>query len=192
MANPRKDADDIFAEGLMRSVERFQLLAEQNKKNLTEMLKHRQYMTATVQLLSDETREAWQALIESILEEADTSSAATLTEAIKETLRVRYPEWLTVANVRDQLVAVGFDFSSYKSNELASVSTTLRRMQPDLEVDNSGETVRYRLRPSGLPKSAEQVRQALESIRQGTKPKFMGRFRMQGDKLVPIVDSKEK
>jgi hypothetical protein len=39
--------------------------------------------------------------------------------------------WLTATNVRDHLVGLGFDFSGYSTNPLASVSTTLRRMKPE-------------------------------------------------------------
>jgi hypothetical protein len=163
----KKTTDDVFLDGLVKSIERFEALAEQNKRNMAEMLKLRQYMTATVALLDDDSREAWELVTDSVLKEADAVTASTLTEAIKQVLRASYPNWMAVANVRDQLIADGFDFSDYKSNELASVSTTLRRIQSDLEVDSSEDAIRYRLRPSGLPRSAADVRQVLDAAKRG-------------------------
>ena len=46
-------------------------------------------------------------------------------------------QWLTVAQVRDRLIASGFDFSGYMSNPLASVSATLIRMKDKREVDSN-------------------------------------------------------
>jgi hypothetical protein len=164
---PEKSDYEAFIDGLLTSVERFQLLAEQNRNNNFEMLKLRQYMTATLPLLGEKDREAYECLVNGILEDADAGVASTLTFAIKRTLQVHFPDYLTVAKVRDELVTAGFDFSSYKSNELASVSTTLRRIQPEIEVRDNAGIAEYRMAPSGLPKSAAQVRQVVDSIRAG-------------------------
>lgn len=159
-------SNEVFVDGLLKSIERFQFLAEQNKRNTGEMLRLRQYMTATVNLLNEEGREVWETLVDSVLEEAD-ASVATLTEAIKKILQINYPDFMSVAKVRDELVATGFDFSSYKSNELASVSTTMRRIQPELETRDNAGTAEYRLAPTGfpiLPKSAAQIREVVDSM----------------------------
>jgi hypothetical protein len=46
-------------------------------------------------------------------------------------LKAAYGDWLTVTNVRDRLNKAGFDFSTYSSNPLASISAILRRMKPE-------------------------------------------------------------
>jgi hypothetical protein len=54
---------------------------------------------------------------------------ASLVGAVHNTLRTCYPKKLTTAQVRDRLRLAGFDFSSYESGPLPSVSTTLRRLK---------------------------------------------------------------
>lgn len=61
---------------------------------------------------------------------------ASLLDAVRNTLRSCYPRRLTSAQVRDELRLAGFDFSSYDSGPLPSVSTTLRRLK------ESGEATR--------------------------------------------------
>lgn len=162
---PESDPDAVFIDGLTEAAARFEFLAEQNKKNAGEMSKLRQYMTATTPLLSDDNREGWEAIIEVILEQAESTTASTLTIAIKRVLQTHFPDYLSAARVRDELIVGGFDFSSYKSNELASVSTTLRRIQSEIEFHEKDGTTEYRLQPPGLPKSAVQVKRALDSAK---------------------------
>src|SRR5207244_1255828 len=50
----------------------------------------------------------------------------SLTTTVKSTLMAS-GGWMTVAMIRDKLKETGFDFSEYKSNPLASVSSTLKR-----------------------------------------------------------------
>jgi hypothetical protein len=61
---------------------------------------------------------------------------ASLVGAVRNTLRACYPRRLTSAQVRDELRLAGFDFNSYESGPLPSVSTTLRRLK------ESGEATR--------------------------------------------------
>ena len=167
MSMSNASAEDAFVEGLARSIERFKALGEQRKQTEGEMAKMRQYMSATLDLLDGDLREAWESIVDSIVEGSDAIASSTLTEAIKRTLNVNFPDWLTVANVRDQLVASGFDFSSYKSNELASVSTTLRRMKDETEVRQTNGTNEYRLAPPNFSMhagTATQLRDALKRM----------------------------
>jgi hypothetical protein len=161
------DVEDAFVDGLARSIERFQSLGEQRKQIDVEMAKLRQYMSATIDLLVGETREAWGSIVDSVVDGSDVLASSTLTEAIKKVLHANFPNWLTVAKARDQLVAGGFDFSSYKSNELASVSTTLRRLKDEMEVRQADGTTEYRLEPpafSMYAKSSPQLREALRRM----------------------------
>ena len=70
---------------------------------------------------------------------------ASLVGAVRRTLRICYPIKLTCAQVRDQLRLGGFDFSSYESNPLPSVSTTLRRLKEAGEIacDESESVATY-------------------------------------------------
>lgn len=70
------------------------------------------------------------------LERAGCLLMASLLDAVRNTLRSCYPRRLTSAQVRDELRLAGFDFSSYDSGPLPSVSTTLRRLK------ESGEATR--------------------------------------------------
>jgi hypothetical protein len=160
------NVEDAFVEGLARSIDRFKALGEQRKQTEVEMAKLRQYMSATLDLLGGDLREAWESIVDSVVEESDVIASSTLTEAIKRTLHVNFPDWLTVARVRDQLIAGGFDFSSYKSNELASVSTTLRRLKDEMEVRQTEGATEYRLAPPNFPttKSHAQLRAALKRL----------------------------
>lgn len=56
-------------------------------------------------------------------------------------------EWWKPVDLRDELTRMGFWFEPYKSNPLASIHTTLRRMVPDT-VEKKGDRARvlYRLK----------------------------------------------
>jgi hypothetical protein len=57
-----------------------------------------------------------------------------LTDAIREVLQANR-KWMTARDVRDSLKIRGFDFSQYKSNELASVHSVLKRLK-EVETTN--------------------------------------------------------
>ncbi len=68
----------------------------------------------------------------------------TLTECCRDILRQK-GDWMTAVQVRDALFAAGFDFSSYTSNPLSSIHTTLKRMVPnELETETRAEGQVYR------------------------------------------------
>lgn len=54
-------------------------------------------------------------------------ASASLTNAVRTLMQTS--GWHTVANVRTLLEEHGFNFSEYKTNALASVATTLRRLK---------------------------------------------------------------
>lgn len=100
-----------------------------------EAAKLRQFFSATLNMLPDSERTGWIELFQNLTELAK-ANEKSLKDAIHNVLRQAYPTYLTAANVRDRLQAAGFDFSYYKSNPLASVSTTLRRFS-DSEVEST-------------------------------------------------------
>ena len=86
-------------------------------------------MQATLEMLPDAERDGFATLFREALKEKQRQEAG-LTEAIRRILQ-EHKRWISVSEVRDRLVESGFDFSEYKANPLASISTTLKRMKPD-------------------------------------------------------------
>ncbi len=95
-----------------------------------EAAKLRQFFFATLNMLPDDLRDGYMAAFREA-NEGMTIREASLKDSIIRVLSQTAPKYLTAADVRDRLRAAGFDFSGYTSNELASVSTTLRRLKPE-------------------------------------------------------------
>ncbi|MFZ3201512.1 MAG: hypothetical protein WA175_10225 [Candidatus Acidiferrales bacterium] len=93
-----------------------------------EIVKLEQFISATANLLPDQVRNVVDELLENT-QEIYRIREAGLTGAIQKVLRTSPGQWLTVAEVRDRLVSLGFDFSTYTTNPLASISTTLKRIK---------------------------------------------------------------
>jgi hypothetical protein len=73
----------------------------------------------------------------------------TLTDCCRDILR-RKASWMSAVQVREALLAAGFDFSKYTSNPLSSIHTTLKRLVPDeAEVDQKPDGALYRWRELG-------------------------------------------
>ncbi len=105
-----------------------QLEREKDRVEL-ELSKIRQFIQATLAMFDRSPSGrlgARLAQMEADLERE--SSSYGLSEAIRETLKAASPRFFSVANMRDALMKGGFDFSSYTSNPLAAVGTTLRRL----------------------------------------------------------------
>jgi hypothetical protein len=110
-----------------------------------EVMKLEQLIAAAANMLPDDTKDAAMQWM-SNLRELSRLRDVGLTDAIRRVLRQRAGDWLTATNVRDRLFSLGFDFTAYSTNPLASISTTLRRMKPE-EVDTTtvdGGVVAYR------------------------------------------------
>ncbi len=107
--------------------------------------KSMQLIHATLNMLPDEQRVAISQQIAQD-DKLQATRTASLTEAIRNILRAARSKWLTAAQVRDKLVASGFDFSGYRSNPLASITTTLRRLkaEPEIEVNTIDGVTAYR------------------------------------------------
>jgi hypothetical protein len=95
-----------------------------------EVGKLKQFIYATMNMLSDEQRVIFMAKLDQ-LNFDDNTRAVGLKEAITRVLAAQPKKWFTVTKVRDQLLETGFDFRNYTANPLASVSTTLKRMKPE-------------------------------------------------------------
>ncbi len=73
-----------------------------------------------------------------------TNTAKTLSECCRDILRKK-GDWMSPVQVREALLAAGFDFSNYTSNPLSSIHTTLKRLTPDeLETETRADGQVYR------------------------------------------------
>lgn len=122
------------------------LALQAREKADTEIAKQKQFIAATLQMLSDEDRQRFAKNLREVIEKYDSRSAG-LSQAIRRALSAIEPKYTTVAQLRDHLMNSGFDFSEYTANPLASISTTLRRMIPDeVETTSVGTVTAYRLK----------------------------------------------
>jgi hypothetical protein len=68
----------------------------------------------------------------------------TLSECCRDILRGKR-DWMSPVQVREALLAAGFDFSNYTSNPLSSIHTTLKRLVPEeLETETRPDGQVYR------------------------------------------------
>jgi hypothetical protein len=106
------------------------MVREETERLEIEAAKLRQFFFATMNMLAEPDRSEFMEAFRQAGEGLDIRERS-LKEAIATILRKALPKYLTATDVRDRLQASGFDFSGYTSNELASVSTTLRRLKPE-------------------------------------------------------------
>jgi hypothetical protein len=95
-----------------------------------EIAKKRQFIKATMNMLPDDAREAFNAVLENY------GGELGLTDAIRKVLQTEPKKSFTATEVRDKLKKSGFDFSSYKANPLASIHAVLKRLKPE-EVEST-------------------------------------------------------
>jgi hypothetical protein len=107
-------------------------LAVMQRNNIEiEIVKLKQFIHATMNMLSLEDRVKFRKRAEELLRQEETNSSS-LVAAIRQLLQgMPVNKWLTVSEVRDRLIGNGFDFRGYTSEPLASVSTTLKRIKPE-------------------------------------------------------------
>ena len=105
-------------------------LLRQRESLETEIMKVEQFVAAPANTLSGEHKDALLRRL-SLTQELFRLREVGLTDAIRGILRISGTDWLTVTQVRDRMVSLGFDFSTYSSNPLASVSAVLRRFPPE-------------------------------------------------------------
>ncbi len=140
------------------ALQKVQELQEQRESLDAEIMKLEQFISATANLLSDDHRDMAMKAME-LNQDLQRVRDSGLTNAVR-TVLATAKDWLTVAQVRDRLIALGFNFSLYSTNPLASVSTTLRRMK--------SEEVETRNTPDGATayrrkRLAERVKEAQEN-----------------------------
>lgn len=100
-----------------------------------EIAKKKQFIRATVNMLADEDKATYYEAIERL-----SGTALGLTDAIRKVLQREPKKSFTATDVRDKLKKANFDFSSYKTNPLASIHAVLKRLKAEEveETDNDG------------------------------------------------------
>jgi hypothetical protein len=123
-------------------VQRCNELTRQRDETDVEIAKIKQLIIATFPLIPEEKQKLFQTEIDAMDEQS-----AGLLEAIKLVFSAHKGEWLTASKVHDYLLANRFDFRHYRANPLASITTTLKRMVPNLlDSMNSGSGILYKRR----------------------------------------------
>jgi hypothetical protein len=129
---------------LLNAIRRLREATKLRDETEAEIVKLRQFVRATANMLSEKDRADYNQMIV-MMDLHDGLRRAGLHDAVRRTLAVGSPKFFTAAQVRDQLRFMGFDFSSYRSNPLASVSTTLRRFsRREVEVTDIDGVAAYR------------------------------------------------
>jgi hypothetical protein len=147
--------DAEYMELLEQTIKEMGEIGKQRIELAVEMDKRGQFARAVANLLSDEAKANFEKKWGPWLEQAQRNQAS-LVDAVRRAIQSGYPQWLTVVNVRDKIVREqAFNFSSYASNPLSSVSTTLRRIKEagDAEAIELDGVIAYRWK--GQPPSHE-------------------------------------
>lgn len=128
-----------YEEIIGSSLQRFRDLYSQREEIDVELVKLRQFLYATLNMVPDEAQEKWRREIDAAVEKA-TANAASLADSIRKIFADKPMYIFTVYGIREALTDAGFDFSSYKSNPLSSISTTLRRMVETGELESKEDS----------------------------------------------------
>ncbi|HEX4543288.1 MAG TPA: hypothetical protein VH114_08970 [Candidatus Acidoferrum sp.] len=140
----RTDTGTKYYDLVNKEFEKLQTLQRRRDELDLEIAKSRQFIAATANMLTDRQRDTVLQRIR-VIEGERMIAEAGLTDAIRSVLKQNSGEWLTVTQVRDKLESAGFDFSSYKSSPLASISTTLKRLKAeDVETTEIDGVAAYR------------------------------------------------
>jgi len=119
---------------IRNSLQRFRDLYEKREEIDIELAKLRQFMYATLNMVPEKEKVRWGNDIDMAVLKA-TANSASLADSVRKVFQERPDFGYTVGAMRDMLIKAGFDFNSYKSNPLSSISTTLRRMVETGELD---------------------------------------------------------
>ena len=138
----KKDTPD-YLNLVIAAIEKIEKLHKERETLDIEIAKQEKFVYATANFLPDEARKLATERIRLIQDLARVRDAG-LTDAVRAVLAAE-GGWLTAAQMRDRLNSYQFDFGSYMTNPLASVSTTLRRIKPeDVEIGTRDGVTAYR------------------------------------------------
>lgn len=120
-------SDSDYRAILNRALSEFQRAVREIRENEVKVAKLRQFINAGMNMLADDERAFFRAELDALASDENIRSVG-LKEAIIRILAAQPRNWFSSAEVRDHLLESGFDFTAYKANPLASVCTTLKRM----------------------------------------------------------------
>jgi hypothetical protein len=133
---------------LAEAIERLKRLVEQREELEAEVGNLRQFIGATIHMLPGGERERFLRWFNDTKRVGESRNIG-LSESIRETLEGHPKRWFTVTQMRDALQASAFDFSDYKSNPLASISATLKRLYPsEIDYREMEGVAAYRWKPN--------------------------------------------
>jgi hypothetical protein len=155
--------DNQYLEMILPAVKRLREIADQSEELHVEAAKLRQWINATANMLPDDQRISVQRML-GLAELDEGLRRAGLYDAVRQVLERHPKEFLTVARVRDELLHT-FDFSRYRSNPLASVSTALRRFKrTDVEVTEIAGVTAYRWKKSKANQKRKIERETFDAL----------------------------
>jgi len=166
--------NDAYFAGILKSaIAKMTTLAATRDSVEVELIKLRELIQATANMLSDEKmKDQYLQILDDVLERSGFRDNS-LVEAVRKVLQEARGHFLTVSQVRDRLRTRGFDFSAYKSNELASISTTLRRFKPEeVEITNTGGVLHYRYKRSRIAEAFAKNARQTRLVTPGTRFKL--------------------
>src|SRR5689334_18195488 len=111
---------------LAQALEEYEDLVKQRQEIELKIAQKNQFICATMYQLPDEDR----TMVDEWLDKR-ADAGAGLSGSIRTFLSANPKKWYTATEVRDALKERGFDFTSYSSNPLASVHSSLRRLKPE-------------------------------------------------------------
>jgi hypothetical protein len=146
MSNLCLHMNDAYYEKILNdSIGKMTALAASRDSIEIELIKLRELIHATANMLSDEKQRSQYLAVLNAAMEREGIRDASLTNAVRKVLQDARGKYLTVSDVRDHLKLYAFDFSEYASNPLASISTTLRRFKPqDVQTKDFEGVTAYR------------------------------------------------
>jgi hypothetical protein len=145
---------------------------EKRKEAEQQMAKLRQLIIANANFLPEDERGIF-------VKQAEDSVPSGFTDNIRHLFRVHFPDALTPVMLRQELLDAGIDLSA-QSNPLASIHSVIRRLLDAEEIERYGkiENGAYRWKEehplraiSRKPKSADQVRAALDGVKGAAQKK---------------------
>lgn len=122
---------------LNRALQEYESLKSRREEIDLRMTKQLAFIRATLNLLPPQQEAEFTARMEEIARKNQIRDEG-LIESVRRILQRANGKFLTATQIRDFLLHFGFDFSAYRSNPLASVSTTVRRLrETDRNVESS-------------------------------------------------------
>jgi len=133
-------SDSNYEKAIRKHFDRYAALNEERKKIEAEEAKLRFLIRATLNMLTDEHREGYEVLLETMTGRRTIGLTEATTNTLKSTM-----DWMSPIAIRDRLVGSGFDFDAYTSNPLASIHTVLKRLSTEqVEKKVVGNSTYYR------------------------------------------------